>query len=84
MQRVVTLKDCIDWPLFLKGNIIWIFTVPKMGFIAGKRIKDMIKMFTYNKNLEELDIPTAVVATDILKGGESCFYKWSDCGGGSS
>lgn len=44
------------------------FTVPKMGFIAGKRIKDMIKMFTYNKNLEELDIPTAVVATDILKG----------------
>lgn len=44
------------------------FTVPKMGFIAGKRVKDMIKMFTYNKNLEELDIPTAVVATDILKG----------------
>lgn len=39
-----------------------------MGFIAGKRVKDMIKMFTYNKNLEELDIPTAVVATDILKG----------------
>ena len=44
------------------------FTVPKMGFISGKRVKDMIKMFTYNKNLEELDIPTAVVATDILKG----------------
>ena len=48
------------------------FTVPKMGFISGKRVKDMIKMFTYNKNLEELDIPTAVVATDILK-GKSCF-----------
>ena len=49
------------------------FTVPKMGFIAGKRIKDMIKMFTYNKNLEELDIPTAVVATDILKGEKVVF-----------
>ena len=41
------------------------FTVPKMGF--------MIKMFTYNKNLEELDIPTAVVATDILKGEKVVF-----------
>ncbi|MCG3793503.1 patatin-like phospholipase family protein [Bacillus toyonensis] len=49
------------------------FTVPKMGFIAGKRVKDMIKMFTYNKNLEELDIPTAVVATDILKGEKVVF-----------
>ena len=48
-----------------------------MGFIAGKRVKDMIKMFTYNKNLEELDIPTAV-ATDILK-GKKWFYKWASC-----
>ena len=38
----------------------------------------MIKMFTYNKNLEELDIPTAVVLTDILK-GEKWFYKWASC-----
>ncbi len=44
-----------------------------MGFISGKRVKDMIKMFTYNKNLEELDIPTAVVATDILKGKKVVF-----------
>lgn len=49
------------------------FTVPKMGFISGKRVKDMIKMFTYNKKIEELDIPTAVVATDILKGEKVVF-----------
>ncbi|WP_459499755.1 patatin-like phospholipase family protein [Bacillus sp. C1] len=53
------------------------FTVPKMGFISGKRVKDMIKMFTYNKKLEELDIPTAVVATDILKGEKVVFTKGS-------
>lgn len=44
------------------------FTVPKMGFISGKRVKDMIRALTYNRRLEELDIPTAVVATDILTG----------------
>ncbi|MFD3448027.1 patatin-like phospholipase family protein [Microbacteriaceae bacterium 4G12] len=53
------------------------FTVPKMGFIAGKRVKDMIKMFTYNKHLEQLDIPTAVVATDILTGEKVVFTKGS-------
>lgn len=51
------------------------FTVPKMGFVAGKRIKDMIAMFTYNKRLEELDIPTAVVATDILSGEKVVFTE---------
>ncbi|WP_369902919.1 patatin-like phospholipase family protein [Bacillus manliponensis] len=53
------------------------FTIPKMGFIAGKRIKDMIKMFTYNRNLEELDIPVAVVATDILNGEKVVFTDGS-------
>ena len=48
-----------------------------MGFITGKRVKDMIKMFTYNKKLEELDIPTAVVATDILNGEKVVFTKGS-------
>ncbi|MFX3622472.1 MAG: patatin-like phospholipase family protein [Ectobacillus sp.] len=51
------------------------FTVPKMGFIAGKRVKDMIRMFTYNKKIEELDIPTAVVATDILTGEKVVFTE---------
>lgn len=51
------------------------FTVPKMGFIAGKRVKDMIRMVTYNKRIEELDIPTAVVATDILTGEKVVFTE---------
>ncbi|WP_379966996.1 patatin-like phospholipase family protein [Ectobacillus sp. sgz5001026] len=53
------------------------FTVPKMGFIAGKRLKDMIRMFTYHKNIEDLDIPTAVVATDILTGEKVVFTEGS-------
>ncbi|MCP8970262.1 patatin-like phospholipase family protein [Ectobacillus ponti] len=51
------------------------FTVPKMGFIAGKRVKEMIRVFTYNRNIEQLDIPTAVVATDILTGEKVVFTE---------
>ncbi len=41
------------------------FTVPKMGLIKGNRIKDFIGIFTHWKKIEELDIPLAVVATNI-------------------
>ncbi len=51
------------------------FTVPKMGFIAGKRVKELIRVFTHGKNLEELDIPVRVVATDIMTGEKVVFDK---------
>jgi len=49
------------------------FTVPKMGFIAGNRIKQMIKIFTHGKNLEQLNIPVGVVATDLMTGEKVVF-----------
>lgn len=49
------------------------FTVPKMGFIAGKRIKEFIRLLTHDKNLEDLLIPVAVVATDIKTGAKVVF-----------
>ncbi len=73
MRLVQTLERLYKLANVFKRKYYLDFTVPKMGFISGKRVKDMIKMFTYNKNLEELDIPTAVVATDILKGGKVVF-----------
>jgi NTE family protein len=53
------------------------FTVPKMGFIAGKRVKDLIRMFTHGKNIEELDIPIGIVATDLMTGEKVVFTKGS-------
>jgi len=53
------------------------FTVPKMGFIAGKRVKELIRVFTHGKNLEQLDIPVRVVATDIMNGEKVIFDKGS-------
>ena len=43
------------------------FTVPKMGFVSGNRVKELIRMFTQNKNIEELDIPLSIVTTDLEK-----------------
>lgn len=46
----------------------WIdLTVPKLGFVVGDKIKELIKLLTHRKNLEDLPIPTAVVATDLIK-----------------
>jgi NTE family protein len=50
------------------------FTVPKMGFIAGNRVKELVKVFTQGKNIEDLNIPLAIVATDIIN-GEKVIFK---------
>lgn len=50
-------------------------TVPKMGFISGKRLKDFISLFTHGKNLEDLNIPVSVVATDLQRGEKVVFRK---------
>ncbi|MFC7061316.1 patatin-like phospholipase family protein [Halobacillus seohaensis] len=41
------------------------FTVPKMGFIQGRRIKEYIRLFTFGKNIEDFQIPMSIVATDL-------------------
>ncbi|WP_366162819.1 patatin-like phospholipase family protein [Bacillus infantis] len=51
------------------------FTVPKMGFLAGKKVKELIRLFTHGKNLEDLDIPVRVVATDLMAGEKVVFSK---------
>lgn len=51
------------------------FTVPKMGFISGNRVKEFIKVFTHGKTFNELDIPLAIVATDLLKGERVIFRE---------
>ncbi|WP_138415038.1 patatin-like phospholipase family protein [Aquibacillus sediminis] len=51
------------------------FTVPKMGFIQGDRIKEYIRLFTYNKNLEDFKIPVGVVATNLHTGEKKVFYR---------
>ncbi|OIK14056.1 esterase [Bacillus sp. MUM 116] len=49
------------------------FTVPKMGFIAGKKVKEFVRVFTHGKNIEDLSLPIGIVATDLLTGEKVVF-----------
>lgn len=51
------------------------FTVPRMGFIQGERIKEYIRLFTFNKRLEEFDISMGIVATNLQTGKKKVFYE---------
>ncbi|MBS4207736.1 patatin-like phospholipase family protein [Bacillus sp. FJAT-50079] len=51
------------------------FTVPKMGFIAGKKVKNLVRYFVHNKRLEELNIPVCVIATDLQTGEKVEFFQ---------
>ncbi len=42
--------------------------VPRLGFIAGKRITSFLTLMTKNKNFNELDFPLLATATDLLSG----------------
>lgn len=67
MDRLYKLSSAFKRKYFLD------FTVPKMGFISGKKVKEFIKVFTHGKNIEELSIPIGIVATDLLTGEKVVF-----------
>jgi len=67
IDRLYTLAKAFKRKYYLD------FTVPKMGFISGKRVKDLIRIFTHGKELQDLDIPVAVVATDLVSGEKVVF-----------
>ncbi|WP_040204797.1 patatin-like phospholipase family protein [Neobacillus jeddahensis] len=67
LERLYKLSTAFKRKYFLD------FTVPKMGLISGKKIKEFIKVFTHGKNIEELSIPIGIVATDLVTGEKVIF-----------
>ncbi|MBN2908276.1 patatin-like phospholipase family protein [Polycladomyces sp. WAk] len=52
----------------------WVdLTVPRKGLIIGDKVRELIRLLTHGKSIEELSIPLAVVATDIIKGERVVF-----------
>ncbi len=62
------LDQLIKLSIAFRRNYYLDFTVPKMGFITGDRVKNLIRLFMQGKRLEELNIPVAVIATDLQTG----------------
>ncbi|GGA33333.1 esterase [Kroppenstedtia guangzhouensis] len=48
-------------------------TVPRRGFVTGEKVKEMIRLLTRGRTLEELPIPMGVVATDLNRGERVVF-----------
>lgn len=54
----------------------WIdFTIPKMGFVLGNKITEMIRFLTKGMNIEDSKVPLAIVATDVEKGERVVFRQ---------
>jgi NTE family protein len=54
----------------------WVdLSYPRLGFMNGEKIMELIQLLTQRKNLEDLPIPTAVVATDLITGKPVVFRE---------
>lgn len=63
-------------PAFLEEineKVFFDFCLPKKGVIAGRRFEELLKLFTKNKDFEELDIKFSCVACDLLRGKGEVF-----------
>ena len=61
-----------DWK---KVVILLVPSPSKSGLVSGERIEKFLRSFLGNKKIEELPIPFACVATDILSGEEIIIDK---------
>ncbi len=69
----------LDWEM-VEGLAVhlprkrWLdLTVPRRGFVRGERVREMIRLLTRGRSLEELPIPMGVVATDLNRGEQVVF-----------
>jgi NTE family protein len=61
-------------PQFELRNILD-FRIPKHGLIKGEKIKELVRLLTKNKNIEETDIPYRCVAVELTDSKLQVFDK---------
>jgi NTE family protein len=71
----IDIENLYQLSVAFKRKYFLDFTVPKMGLIAGKKVKEFIRFFTHGKNIEDLRLPVGVVATDLLTGEKVVFRE---------
>lgn len=62
------LKYLIQLAENLKWEHLTDITVPRQGFVAGKRLLDFLQVLTKNKTFNDLQIPFVAVAADLANG----------------
>lgn len=73
----LSIERMNQFALAFKRKYYLDYTIPKMGFISGNRVKELIRLFTHHKTFEQLDIPVAVIATDLYDGKKVVFKEGS-------
>ncbi len=53
---------------YIDTSIFFDIQIPRMGFIADKKVKTLLNLLTKKKNFKDVSIPLSVVATDLLEG----------------
>lgn len=74
------LTEYTVWARTLNRKDIWglmDFTLTTHGLLKGEKVFDKMKTFIPDMNIEEMSIPFAAVATDILNGKEVVFRTGS-------
>lgn len=51
------------------------FVIPKIGLMSGDRVLEIVSLLTRKKTFEQLNIPMAIVATDVINGTEVVFTE---------
>lgn len=64
LNLVARMTHELDW------NDLVSFTITKLGLVSSEKIHKMLRLLTKEKHFEDLNIPTAVVATDLATGKE--------------
>lgn len=58
-------------------NVVLDVNIPRLGFIAGKKVSAFLELLTKKKTFAELDLPVYVVATDLISGQRVIFEEGS-------
>ncbi|MCK4427933.1 MAG: patatin-like phospholipase family protein, partial [candidate division Zixibacteria bacterium] len=74
VEQIEEIACNTDWKLTAR---LFLPTLPRSGFVEGKRIKDFLKALMGDPNIDTLKVPFAVVATDLLTGEEIVIHKGS-------
>ncbi|MBT2573474.1 patatin family protein [Bacillus sp. ISL-51] len=53
------------------------YSIPRLGFLKGDRIRQLVHAYTFGKPIEELQIPLGIVACDLQTGEKVVFKKGS-------
>ncbi|UOF89217.1 patatin-like phospholipase family protein [Fodinisporobacter ferrooxydans] len=61
--------------LHMKRRHLLDFTMPKMGFVTGGKVTEMLHLLTKGLNFEDLVVKLAVVATDLENGERVVFQS---------